>query len=213
MAEILKLPTEAAKLGFQKIRKRCKRADDSNQLHLFEGGSPSTHTAEILEFASALSPFEQALFSDDRGDNHAGELYARAIEQEDCVADALCNLGILESERGKTVKAFDCFTKCLQHDPRHVEAHYNLANLYFEQNDFRLAQFHFEIAIEIDPEFANAYFNLALVQEINANDGAALQTLGKYKRLVSPEEAMTAEQALNDLKRSTAALKKRATSA
>ena len=167
----------------------------------------STPTAEILEFASALTPFEQALLSDDRGDHRAGELYARAIAEQDCAADALCNLGILESDNGKAVKAFDCFTKCLQHDPRHVEAHYNLANLYFEQNDFRLAQQHFEIAIEIDPEFANAYFNMALIQAINNDHALALQTLGKYRRLVSSEEAAVAEEVLNDLKKSTNATK------
>jgi len=34
-------------------------------------------------------------------------------------------------------------------------------------NDFRLAQIHYEMAAEVDPTFANVYFNLALVQSIN----------------------------------------------
>src|ERR1051325_9104674 len=102
MAQILKLPVQATKLGFKRIRKGRKRADDSNQLHLFAATTP---TAEILEFTSGLSPFEQALLSDERGDQRAAELYARAIDQHDCVADAFCSLGILESENGNAVKA------------------------------------------------------------------------------------------------------------
>jgi tetratricopeptide (TPR) repeat protein len=209
MAQILKLPVQATKLGFKRVRKGRKRADDSNQLHLFATATAAAQTAEILEFTSGLSPFEQALLSDERGDQRAAELYARAIDQQDCVADAFCNLGILESENGNAVKAFDCFTTCLKHNPRHTEAHYNLANLYFDQNDFRLAQLHFELAVEVDPAFANAYFNLALVQAINADAPAAFRTLSKYKQLVSPTDARIAEELLDNLMASMDAAKKK----
>src|SRR2546423_12594547 len=105
MAQILKLPIVASKLGYRRVRKGAKTADP-NQLNLF----PAT-TAEILEFSAPnLSPFQQALMSDERGDQRAAELYSRAIDQQDCVADAFCNLGIIESENGNAIKAFDCFT-------------------------------------------------------------------------------------------------------
>jgi tetratricopeptide (TPR) repeat protein len=202
MAQILKLPIEATKLGFKRVRKGCKTAENPNQLNLFPA-----QKAQILEFTAGLSPFEQALLSDERGDNKAAELYTKAIDQQDCVADSFCNLGIIESETGNTLKAFDCFTTCLKHNPRHTEAHYNLANLYFDQNDFRLAQLHFEIAANLDPEFANAYFNLALVQAINADAASALRTLTKYKQLVSIDEGRIAEELLENLKKSVAAAK------
>src|SRR4029434_82217 len=99
-------------------------------------------------------------------------------------------------------------TTCLKHNPRHLEAHYNLANLYFDQNDFRLAQLHFEMAVELDASFANAYFNLALVQTINADPTEALSTLGKYKQLVSTDEARIAEELLDNLRKSITAAKK-----
>jgi tetratricopeptide (TPR) repeat protein len=205
VAQILKLPIEATKLGYRRVRKGCKAeaAEDANQLHLFPSG-----TAQILEFASGLSPFEQALMSDERGDARAAQLYTQAIDQQDCVADAFCNLGIIESENGNAAKAFDCFTTCLKQNPRHLEAHYNLANLYFDQNDYRLAQLHFELATQVDPNFANAYFNLALVQAINSDHTAALHTLGKYKQMVSPDESRIAEELLDSLKKAVAAAKK-----
>jgi tetratricopeptide (TPR) repeat protein len=201
MAEILKFPGAASKLGYKRVRRR-KTAEHPDQLALFP-----QPTAQILDFAAGLSRFEQALMLDERGDPKAAELYAKAIEDQDCLADAYCNLGIIESQRGNIAKAFDCFTTALKHDPRHSEAHYNLANLYFDVNDFRLAQVHYEIAREVNPAFANVYFNLALVQAINGGPAAALASLSKYQELAGPEEARNASDLLRDLKKSLAAAK------
>ena len=202
MGEILKFPGEAARLGYSRVRKRGRRADDPNQLDLF-----LPPPARVESFAPASSLFEQALACDERGDAQAGDLYEQAIAQQDCVADAFCNLGILESKKGSTARAFDCFTTCLKHDPRHSEAHYNLANLYFEVNDFRLAQVHYEMAAEVDPAFANVYFNLALVQSINQELVAAIATLTKYQQLVPAEEARHADELLRNLRQTLAAKK------
>ena len=202
MGEILKFPGEATKLGYSRVRKRGRVAGDPNQLDLF-----LPPTARISNIASGLSPFEQALMCDERGDLQAADLYAKAIENHDCVADAFCNLGIIESKKGNTAKAFDCFTTSLKHDPRHAEAHYNLANLYFEVNDFRLAQIHYEMAAEVDPSFANVYFNLALVQSINNELAAAINTLTRYQQLVSADEARSADELVRNLRQSLAAKK------
>ena len=202
MGEILKFPGETARLGYSRVRRRSRRTDDPNQLDLFLAAP-----VRISSFSPALSTFEQALISDERGDGQAGVLYAQAIEQQDCVADAYCNLGILESQKGNSAKAFDYFTTSLKHDPRHVQAHYNLANLYFEVNDFRLAQVHYEIAMQIDPDFANVYFNLALVQSLNHDVAAAIATLSRYQQLAPPDEASQADEVLRSL-RQTLATKK-----
>src|SRR5262245_49687474 len=138
MGDILKFPAQASKLGFKPVRKQAS-AQAKGQLDLFPAPE-----AQILNFESGLSVFEQALLLDERADLRAAELYVKAIEEQDCVADAYCNLGIIESKQGNTVKAFDCFSNALKREPRHAEAHYNLANLYFETDDFRLARLHYE---------------------------------------------------------------------
>src|SRR5207249_5168508 len=190
------------KLGFKRVRTRAQPAESQNQLHLF-----SPPTAQILDFAPDLGRFEQALMLDERGDLNAAELYRKAIEEQDCVADAYCNLGIIESQKGNTAKAFDCFTTSLKHDPRHSEAHYNLGNLYCDVNDFRLAQIHYEMAREVDPSFANVYFNLALVQAIKNDLRAAISALIKYQELVSSDDARHADELLLNLRKSLAAAK------
>jgi tetratricopeptide (TPR) repeat protein len=202
MAQILKFPAEASKFGYKRVRKRAKAAENPDQLHLFP--LPAT---QILNFATGLSQFEQALMLDERGDPKAADLYAKAIEDHDCVADAYCNLGIIESQKGNTTKAFDCFTTSLKYNPRHSEAHYNLGNLYFELNDIRLAQIHFEMTVELDPSFANVYFNLGLVQAIKNEAGAAISALTKYQELVSEDEARKADELLHNLRKSLAAAK------
>lgn len=200
MADILKFPAQPPKLDYQRVKKRRRSRENPDQLQLFP--QPG---ACIVDFASGLSPFEQALLLDERGDPRTAELYARAIAEDDCVADAYCNLGIIQSKEGRTAQAFDSFTSSLKFDPRHSESHYNLGNLYFEASDLALAEVHYELAIGVAPSFANGYFNLALVQATKGELGAAISSLTKYQSLVLPAEARNADELLGTLKRSLAA--------
>jgi len=202
MAKILHLPARApSKLGFERAKKRkSKDPEKRGQLNLFKPSSG--HAARIVSLPSRLSPFEEALMFDERGDPKATELYERAISEGDSVEDAYCNLGILLSRAGKTEEAFDAFTKSLELNPRHLESHYNLANLYFDVDNLRLARQHYEIAAKIDPDFPNIYFNLGLVLAIAEDLQGAIRALDRYKDLVRPGEAEKAEDLLVSLRRS-----------
>ncbi len=189
-----------AKFGFVRVKRRKKTGTGKpGQLNLF-----SMPGAQVLKLPSNLSPFEEALVLDERGDKRVEEVYWRAIEDGDSIADAYCNLGILESQGGRTPKAFDCFTKSLEHDPRHFESHYNLGNLYFEEGNLRLARMHYELAAEVEPQFSNLYFNLGLVHALNNDYAAALAALNRYKELAPDEEGTKADELLENLKRSVA---------
>ena len=101
--------------------------------------------------AGRLLALHVRVLGQEKGDYEgAGDAYRAAIESEDYVADAYCNLGILEHEGGEVPRAFDCFATALKDDPRHFESHYNLATLYFETEDLRLARLHYELAAEIE---------------------------------------------------------------
>ena len=199
MGNIIKFPFRAARLGYKRVLRRARNEEHPGQLQLF-----SQPTAEILQLASGLSAFEQALLADERGDSRAVELYLRAIAEEDCVADAYCNLGIIETKQGRTAKAFGCFTKALEDNPRHFEAHYNLGNLYFDVEDSRLAQVHYEMAAEIAPAFPNLYFNLALALSVNNELAAAISALIKYRELASVEDWQMAAELLENLTKALA---------
>ncbi len=200
MTKILRFNTKApSRFGFQRVKKRTtSAAERKGQLNLF-----SALTGRILQFRSAdLSSFDEALLLDERGDGKAEEIYWRAITEGDSVADAYCNLGILEFHAGRTEKAFDCFTNSLKHDPRHLESHYNLGNLYFEVGDLKLAHVHYQMAIEIDPSFLNAHFNIGLIHALNRDFKAAFESLTRYKEIAPADEGVKADQILASLRQS-----------
>ena len=141
-----------------------------------------------VRIARLLTPFEEALLLHEQGDEKATEFYDEAIIAGDNVAEAYCNLGIIELDRGNSIGALENFTQSLKHDPRHVEAHYNLANLYYDAGDFPLARLHYEAAAQIEPNFSLVYYNLALVYHRLTNVAAATQALHKYKELEPGDE-------------------------
>jgi tetratricopeptide (TPR) repeat protein len=165
-------------LRHQGLSIRQIEAELHGQLNLFPEAE-----GQLIQLPLKLSPFEEAVFLHERGDARAGEAYERAIRAGDCVADAYCNLGILEFEAGQMTAAFDRFTSSLRHDPRHFESHFNLANLYFETGDLRLARLHYELVAEIEPSFPNLYFNLGLVHAVNGDLEAAIAALNKAKEM------------------------------
>jgi len=198
MGQILQFsPKPLAKIGFQKVRRRKKPARPENQLDLF-----AEQQGRILHLPRTTSLFDEALLLDERGDARARQGYLNAIEEGDSTSDAYCNLGIIESSQGRTAEAFDCFTKSLKVDPRHLESHYNLGNLYFEAGDFKLAKIHFVMAIEIRPTYANAYFNLGLIHALGKDFATAAAAFGKYVELVPENEGIKAQELLSGLKHS-----------
>ncbi len=140
---------------------------------------------------------------DEHNDPKAKALYQLAITENDSVADAYCNLGILESQAKNHSKAIDCFTLSLKEEPRHFESHYNLANLYAEIGNFPLAKVHYEMSIEVEPTFPNSHFNLGLTLAMNKEIENAILSLMNYRRLVSPADKGHADELISALTRST----------
>jgi len=169
-------------------------AELNGQLNLFpeKGG-------RLIPLPIRLSPFEEALILHERGDKRAIEMYTKAIRGGECVADAYCNLGIIDYEEKNIPKAFDYFTKSLRHDPRHFESHFNLAHLYFEAGDFRLAHLHYDISAVIEPNSASVHFNLGLIHAIDGNLTLAIASLNKAKEFANEEELIQIDELLVNL--------------
>jgi len=200
MTKIVKLSTHpTTRLGLKRVRKRKKKTpEDYGQLNIF---TPSKPTGKVVQFVS-IGSFEEALNLDEQGDlEGASDVYKSAIQMGDRVADAYCNLGILESQNN-TIKAIDCFTRSLKSMPRHFQSHYNLANLYSEEKNYALARLHYELAIEIAPDFPNAYYNLGLALALMKNYSEAIQILTKYKSLALPDELGKTNELIGSLRMS-----------
>jgi tetratricopeptide (TPR) repeat protein len=188
MAKVIKFPVPAPeKFGPERVRKKKgEEKTKDGQLNLFI-------SAKVVRMHQ-LSPFDEALMMDDQGEKAKAKAgYLKAIEDGDSIADALCNLAIIESQEGSTAKAIDHFTQCLKHEPRHHEAHYNLANLYAEIGNFPL---HYEIAIEIEPSFTNSYFNLGLTLAMTKDFKEAVKAIQQYRNLTPQENHKQTDELL-----------------
>lgn len=175
---------------FRRVRELRGQGFTLKQVEAELQGQMNLFKPAQAKIARLLSPFEEALLLHERGDAKAADLYREAITEGDNLADAYCNLGIIELEQARMPKALDCFTLALKNEPRHVEAHYNLANLYFDAGDLQLAKLHYETAAELEPSFSPLHYNLALVYYRLDNLNDACAALNKYKELAPEDHEM-----------------------
>lgn len=135
-----------------------EKSSPNGQMNLFDSAGPEEAT--LLPISD--NAFDLALKLDLRNDPGAERFYLRAIEKNENSAHAYCNLGVLAAHKENMIEAVDYFTKALADDPRHVETHFNLANVYFAVGNHHLAIFHYRLVNRIAPDFADGYFNLGL---------------------------------------------------
>lgn len=173
---------------FRRIRDLRAQGHSIRQIEAELQGQLNLFRVETKRVSRLLTPFEEALLLHEQGDPSALEHYREAISQGDNVAEAYCNLGIINLEQGKLAQALDNFTLSLKNDPRHVEAHYNLANLYYDAGDLHLAKLHYEAAAQIEPGFSLVYFNISLVYHKLGDMVAASAALEKYRALEPEDE-------------------------
>ncbi len=188
MTRIVKFPLNStSKLGFKKARRRKKvDLEKHGQLNLF---TAQEKEAKVVSLSSRESSFERALQLDEAHNfSLAKEYYQKAIENKESVADAWCNLGVIQSEEHGFSQAIDSFTHCLKEEPRHFEAHYNLGNVYSEVGNLGLAKIHYELCIAIEADFASAYYNLGLSLALANDYRGAINVLLKYMDLTPESE-------------------------
>ena len=198
MARIVQFPVSPpAKLGPKKARRRRKpNPEDFGQLNLFDQLEDKT---PVLSLPKSDSFFEEALKLDEEGKSDAEKYYLLAIENNQSVEDAYCNLGILKSSQGDLSKAIDYLTLCLKKNPRHFEAHYNLGNVYSDLGNLELAKVHYELSTQIEPEYPNSFYNLGLVLISLKRYQEAIQSINKFVELAPSSEHQIANELIKTL--------------
>ena len=85
--------------------------------------------------------------------------------------------GIALEENPETqLEAISTYQKVLDMDPEHAAAHINLGTLYYNRQDYGLAEKHYRRALEIDSRYALAYFDLGNVLDETGRVSEAIQT-------------------------------------
>jgi len=65
-------------------------------------------------------------------------------------------------------------------DPMHAAAHINLGTLYYNRQEYALAERHYRSAIQIDPRYALAYFDLGNVLDETGRVEEAITTYSRH---------------------------------
>ncbi len=89
----------------------------------------------------------------------------------------------LEEDPNSQVQAIATYEKVLELDPDHAAAHINLGTLYYNRQEFGLAEEHYRRAIAADPRYALAYFDLGNVLDETGRVAEAIQTYGTALQL------------------------------
>ena len=97
-----------------------------------------------------------------RDNNEASSWFARGIA--------------LEENPNTHTEAIAAYHRVLELEPNHAAAHINLGTLYYNRQDFGLAERHYRHAIEFDPRYALAYFDLGNVLDETGRVQEAIQT-------------------------------------
>lgn len=94
------------------------------------------------------------------------------------VAELFSRGVVLEEDPSTQSEAISVYLKVLDMDPTHAAAHINLGTLYYNRQDYALAERHYRSAIEIDPRYALAYFDLGNVLD---ETGRVQEAIDTYK--------------------------------
>ena len=142
--------------------------------------------AEALAVRKSLGAedwFELGVDLEPTAADQARLAYARALDLRPGHVEARINLGRLLHVTGELSLAEAHFRIALTYDPRNVTALYNLGVALEDQRRYEPARQAYLDAIAIDPDYGDAYFNLARLCEQAGDRAAALQYLTRYRKL------------------------------
>ncbi len=98
-------------------------------------------------------------------------------ETQEADVAALFARGISLEENPQTqAEAIAVYLKVIEGEPTHAAAHINVGTLYYNRQEYGLAEKHYRAAIQSDPRYALAYFDLGNVLDETGRVQEAIQT-------------------------------------
>jgi TolA-binding protein len=117
-------------------------------------------------------------------------------------AKALAALGLCYLRQDNFERAQEYFVKSIEVAPQDELLPYNVAEIYFSNQDIDRAQKYYEMAIQIKPDWADPYLKLAYVHLNRAEMDKAAENLEKFISLEpDPEKTAQAKSILASIKK------------
>nr|WP_318233039.1 tetratricopeptide repeat protein [Cupriavidus sp. CV2] len=143
--------------------------------------SPSSEKEAHVQAEEWLELGEQLWSTDRHGAEYA---YRKVLELlSEPHYDAYTNLGVLLCEDGRYDEALAVFEQALDHFPDDCLLHYNRAVALEELERGEDARVSYLRCLEIAPDFADAHYNLARLNEVRGDKQGALRHYNAYRRL------------------------------
>jgi Flp pilus assembly protein TadD len=141
----------------------------------------------------ALADFARAVQLVKSGKDDEAELEFQQIASGyPTYAGALVNLGILYRKHGELAKSDQSLHAAVQRDANDAEGWSELGVTLRQEGKFHEAAEAYNRAISVNPNFAPAYRNLAIVLDLYLGDtAAALAAMEHYQQLAADDKAVT----------------------
>jgi tetratricopeptide (TPR) repeat protein len=119
----------------------------------------------VFDFApeqKVVSGMQIHVLQPDPASTDVAELFARGIA--------------LEEDAQRQPEAIQTYLKVIELDPDHAAAHINVGTLFYNRQEYALAEKHYRRAIAADPRYALAHFDLGNVLDETGRVQEAIQT-------------------------------------
>ncbi|MCK0152331.1 tetratricopeptide repeat protein [Alcanivorax sp. S6407] len=157
-------------------------AADSDAIHI----PPVPHTEEAEKVAQqAMEEYARALQTRMAGNTQqALVMFQSLAERYPQLSGPWLNVALIRMEQEKFPEAEQAFRKCLAVNDANPYAHNGLGLALREQGKFDEARSHYQQALTLDPKYARAHFNLAVLGELYLQDlNLALTHFRAYQNL------------------------------
>lgn len=112
--------------------------------------------------------------------------YKEAIELKPDFSEAYNDLGVSYSQQGRLDWAMDCFNKAVQnilYTTPHF-AYHNMGLIHIKKNDIEKAIHYYQKAIELEPDYSAAYFDMGRAYELSGRYNDAESTYKKIMEII-----------------------------
>jgi len=157
-------------------------AADSDAIHI----PPVPHDPKVEKYAKqAMAEYARALQARMAGkDKEALVMFRSLGERFPQLSGPQLNVGLIYMEQEDYAKAQQAFEQSLTINDANPYAHNGLGLALREQGQFDNARIHYERALVLDPKYARAHFNLAVLAELYLQDlSLALEHFQAYQNL------------------------------
>lgn len=127
--------------------------------------TPGGAAAKVTIAGTAVSHFEHGLAAHNRADFAAAELnYIRALQADGTLVSAAINLAIVYEAWHKDELARKYYNEAVRVSPRSFAARYNRGQYLQKHGELAAARADYQIALEVKPDEASLYINLAAIE-------------------------------------------------